>query len=146
MHQGNEGGSLAYPKIRWRPPGAAYRGGADADVASTHNAHNFIVPEVALVQPLSADSYVGTRKRRGWPWTSWSAWKSCSRVDTFDREVILLCVQWYLRFKLSLQDLVEMIAERGLSLAHTTIMRWMQHYILGTAVHRQKNLALDSQA
>ena len=25
-------------------------------------------------------------------------------------------------------DLVEMMAERGLSLAHTTIMRWIQHY------------------
>jgi transposase-like protein len=36
----------------------------------------------------------------------------------FDREVIILCVRWYLRFKLSLRDLVEMMAERGLSLAH----------------------------
>ena len=42
----------------------------------------------------------------------------------FDRDVIILCVRWYLRFKLSLRDLVEMMAERGLSLAHTTIMRW----------------------
>jgi transposase-like protein len=49
-------------------------------------------------------------------------------VPLFDREVILLCVRWYLRFKLSLRDLVEMMAERGLSLAHTTIMRWVQHY------------------
>ena len=46
----------------------------------------------------------------------------------FDREVIILCVRWYLRFKLSLRDLVEMMAERGLSLAHTTIMRWGQDY------------------
>ena len=42
----------------------------------------------------------------------------------FDREVIILCVRWYLRYKLSFRDLVEMMAERGLSLAHTTIMRW----------------------
>jgi hypothetical protein len=34
----------------------------------------------------------------------------------FDREVIVLCVRWYLRYKLSLRDLVEMMAERGLSL------------------------------
>ncbi|HTF63963.1 MAG TPA: IS6 family transposase [Edaphobacter sp.] len=47
----------------------------------------------------------------------------------FDREVILLCVRWYLRYKLSLRDLVEMIAERGLKLAHTTIMRWVQRYV-----------------
>ena len=46
----------------------------------------------------------------------------------FDREVIILCVRWYLRFKLSLRDLVEMMAERGLSLVHTTIMRWVQRY------------------
>ena len=47
----------------------------------------------------------------------------------FDREVIILCVRWYLRYKLSYRDLVEMIAERGLSLAHTTIMRWVQRYV-----------------
>ena len=44
----------------------------------------------------------------------------------FEREIIVLCVRWYLRFKLSLRDLVEMMAERGLALAHTTIMRWVQ--------------------
>ena len=32
------------------------------------------------------------------------------------------------RFKLSFRDLVEMMAERGLSMAHTTIMRWVHHY------------------
>jgi len=48
----------------------------------------------------------------------------------FDREVIILCVRWYLRFKLSLRDLVEMMAERGLSMAHTTLMRWVQRYAL----------------
>ncbi len=48
----------------------------------------------------------------------------------FDREVIILCVRWYLRFKLSFRDLVEMMAERGLSMAHTTIMRWVQYYAL----------------
>jgi transposase-like protein len=42
--------------------------------------------------------------------------------------VIILCVRWYLRYKLSLRDLVEMMAERGLSLAHTTIMRWVKRF------------------
>ena len=46
----------------------------------------------------------------------------------FDREVIVLCVRRYLRYKLSLRDLVEMMAERGLSLAHTTILRWVKRY------------------
>ena len=46
----------------------------------------------------------------------------------FDREVIILCVRWYLRYKLSFPDLAEMMAERGLSLVHTTIMRWVKCY------------------
>ena len=46
----------------------------------------------------------------------------------FDREIIILCVRCYLRFKLSFRDLVEMMAERGLSMVHTTIMRWVHHY------------------
>ena len=46
----------------------------------------------------------------------------------FERNVIILCVRWYLRYKLSLRDLVEMMAERGLSLAHTTILRWVKRY------------------
>ena len=46
----------------------------------------------------------------------------------FEREIIILFVRWYLRFKLSFRDLVEMMAERGLSLAHTTIMRWVQGF------------------
>ena len=46
----------------------------------------------------------------------------------FDREVIILCVRWYLRYKLSFRDLVEMMAERGLDLAHTTILRWVRRY------------------
>jgi len=39
------------------------------------------------------------------------------------RELIILCVRWYLRFEISFRDLVEMMAERGLSMAHTTVMR-----------------------
>jgi transposase-like protein len=46
----------------------------------------------------------------------------------FDREVIVLCARWYLRYKLSLRDLVEIMAERGLVLAHTTIMRWVKRF------------------
>jgi transposase-like protein len=47
----------------------------------------------------------------------------------FDQEIIVVCVRWYLRFKLSFRDLVEMMAERRVALAHTTIMRWVQRYV-----------------
>jgi transposase-like protein len=41
----------------------------------------------------------------------------------FDREIIVPCLRSYLRFKLSFRDLAEMMAERNLSMAHTTMMR-----------------------
>src|ERR1700751_3263798 len=47
----------------------------------------------------------------------------------FDSEIIILCVRWYLAFKLSSRDLVQMMAERGIVLAHTTILRWVQRYV-----------------
>ena len=46
----------------------------------------------------------------------------------FDREIVVLCVRWYLSFKLSFRDLVVMMSERGIGMAHTTILRWVQHY------------------
>jgi hypothetical protein len=46
----------------------------------------------------------------------------------FDRDLIILCVRWYLRYKLSLRDLVEMMYERGLHLAHTTDLRTVDQY------------------
>ncbi|MGF6919879.1 transposase-like protein [Paraburkholderia sp. 40] len=46
----------------------------------------------------------------------------------FDREVSVLCVRWYLCYKLSFRDLAEMMDERGLSMAHTTIMRWVKRF------------------
>jgi transposase-like protein len=47
----------------------------------------------------------------------------------FDREIIVLCVRWYLGYKLSSRDLVQMMAERGIALTHTTILRWVQRFV-----------------
>jgi putative transposase len=46
----------------------------------------------------------------------------------FDRSVILLCVRWYLAYNLSLRHLVEMMAERGISVDHATVHRWVVRY------------------
>lgn len=43
-------------------------------------------------------------------------------------DIILLTVRWYLWYSLSFRDLAEMMKERGLSMAHTTIMRWVYQY------------------
>jgi transposase-like protein len=47
----------------------------------------------------------------------------------FDRAIIVLCVSWYITYKLSYRDLVELMAERGVDVSHTTILRWVQHYV-----------------
>ena len=46
----------------------------------------------------------------------------------FDDQVIILCVRWYVSYKLSYRDLVEMMADRGLRVSHTTLMRWTVRY------------------
>jgi transposase-like protein len=46
----------------------------------------------------------------------------------FDRSVILLCIRWYLAYGLSLRNLEEMMAERGVTVDHATIHRWTVHY------------------
>jgi transposase-like protein len=49
----------------------------------------------------------------------------------FDQEIIVLCVRWYLTFKLSSRDQVQMMAKRGVTLTHTTILQWVQRYVPG---------------
>ena len=46
----------------------------------------------------------------------------------FEGVMILLNVRWYCSYGLSYRNLVEMMGERGLILAHTTIMRWVHEY------------------
>jgi transposase-like protein len=46
----------------------------------------------------------------------------------FDRSVILLCVRWYLAYGLSLRNLEEMMAERGIAVDHATVHRWVVRY------------------
>ena len=57
----------------------------------------------------------------------------------FQDVVILLCVRWYLRYSLSYRDLQEMMAERGLSIDHVTIWRWVQRYapVLNQRIRRE---------
>lgn len=51
------------------------------------------------------------------------------RGRRFQPEIIELCVRWYLTYRLSYRDLVEMLAERGVAVSHTTIYRWVQQYV-----------------
>jgi putative transposase len=42
----------------------------------------------------------------------------------FPLEVMLVCVRWYAAYALSLRNLEEMMAERGVLVGHTTVHRW----------------------
>jgi transposase-like protein len=46
----------------------------------------------------------------------------------FVGEIILQTVKWYLKYPLSYRNLNEMMAERGIKVDHTTIMRWVHQY------------------
>ncbi len=58
----------------------------------------------------------------------------------FEPQIIVTGVQWYLRFCLSLRDVEELMAERGLAVDHTTIWRWIQAY--GLELQRRLNGAV----
>ena len=40
-------------------------------------------------------------------------------------DVILVCVRWYVAYSLSLRNLEEMMAERGVDVDHSTVHRWV---------------------
>jgi putative transposase len=58
----------------------------------------------------------------------------------FDKQMILQSVRWYLAYSLSYRNLEEMMAERGCTVDHSTINRWVVHYApqLEQAFNRKK--------
>ncbi len=46
----------------------------------------------------------------------------------FQHDMILQSVRWYLAYSLSYRDIEEMMAERGFTVDHSTINRWVLHY------------------
>ena len=51
------------------------------------------------------------------------------RYRRYEDDIVMLCVRWYISYRLSLRDLVEMMAERGLDLYPSTIWRWVQRFV-----------------
>jgi transposase-like protein len=49
----------------------------------------------------------------------------------FPREVISVAVRWYLRYGLSCRDVEELLAERGITVDHVTVYRWVQRFTPG---------------
>jgi IS6 family transposase len=46
----------------------------------------------------------------------------------FPPDVIRLAVRWYLRYGLSYRDVEEPLAERGITVDHVTVFRWVQRF------------------
>src|SRR5512147_1224756 len=46
----------------------------------------------------------------------------------FEKDLILLCVRWYLAYPLSYRNLEDMMAERGVEVDHSNIYRWVQKF------------------
>jgi putative transposase len=58
----------------------------------------------------------------------------------FPQEIILTCVRWYVAYPLSYRHVEELMEERGVSVDHATINRWVLKYtpLLEEAFHRRK--------
>jgi len=58
----------------------------------------------------------------------------------FEHNMILQSVRWYLAYSLSYRNIEEIMAERGFTVDHSTIQRWVVHYSpkLEKAFHGKK--------
>lgn len=62
----------------------------------------------------------------------------------FTAEVILWAVRWYLMFPISYRDLELMLLDRGVTVDHTTIFRWIQSYAARLEKHIRPYLRLSN--
>src|SRR5215510_13439824 len=58
----------------------------------------------------------------------------------FPKDILLVCVRWYVAYPLSDRQVEELMQERGVSVDHATINRWVVKYSaqLEAAFHRRK--------
>ena len=95
-----------------------------------------------MVPPSYVGATSGVIKPAGEPGfgIAYSSASAFSRRGFAD-EVIALAVRWYVRYRLSYDDVAEWLAERGLSVNRSTIYRWVQRFLplLGEAARRYRH-------
>src|ERR1035441_633517 len=96
------------------------------------------------MRTCSSNCSIGVTKRRGF-WCKvedaqgpggWNTGKMSKRSSLdelfkgrhFLAEVIVVFVPWYLEYKLSSRDISRLMAEREISVDHSTILRWVRRY------------------
>ena len=63
----------------------------------------------------------------------------------FPLEIMLVCVRWYAAYPLSLRNLEEMMAERGVLVDHATVHRWaLKTLPVLAAMFRRRKLPVGS--
>jgi putative transposase len=64
----------------------------------------------------------------------------CFKGAHFPAEIILTCVRWSVAYPLSTRHVEELMQERGVSVDHATVSRWIIKYSpqLEAAFHRRK--------
>lgn len=58
----------------------------------------------------------------------------------FPQEIILCAVRWHLRFPLSYQEVVDLLAERGITVDRSTVYRWLIQFGLEITKRTEKYL------
>jgi transposase, IS6 family len=74
----------------------------------------------ALLQTLPRSGGMGS-EREGWAVSDFKG-------RHFEGAIVLWAVRWYCRYGVSYRDLEQMMGERGVSVDHSTIFRWVQRY------------------
>ena len=70
-----------------------------------------------------------------------SASRSSFAGFRFPPDVITVTVRWYLRYGLSYRDVEELLAERGITVDHVTIYRWVQRFTRNCCIKAKGVLA-----
>jgi transposase, IS6 family len=78
---------------------------------------------VASVESRIRQAWLMHRRSRGV-----SASRSSFAGFRFPPDVIMIAVRWYLRYGLSYRDVEELLAERGITVDHVTVYRWVQRF------------------
>jgi transposase-like protein len=47
----------------------------------------------------------------------------------FNHLLIIQAVRWYVTYKLSYRDVCDLMEERGVTVVHTTVLRWVQRFV-----------------
>lgn len=70
--------------------------------------------------------------------------KSPFKHHRFPRDIILCAVRWYLRYPLSYQDVVGLLAERGINVYRSTVYRWVIKFGPEMTIRTEKHLRRTS--